>query len=54
MFPKKECSVRLDVGERAAALNVSDELGSLKSKNGTAAARRQMIYSIWHDWFAKM
>jgi len=33
-FPKKECCVRLDVGERAVALNVCDGLtkkGSLKT-----------------------
>ncbi|MDO4657949.1 hypothetical protein [Kingella sp. (in: b-proteobacteria)] len=30
-FPKKGCSVRLDVGEWAAALNISEALGSLKA-----------------------
>ncbi|WP_303110489.1 hypothetical protein [Kingella sp. (in: b-proteobacteria)] len=30
-FPKKGCSVRLDVGEWAAALNIFGELGSLKT-----------------------
>ncbi|MDO4657529.1 hypothetical protein [Kingella sp. (in: b-proteobacteria)] len=29
-FPKKGRSVRLDVGEWAAALNIREELGSLK------------------------
>ncbi|WP_303107242.1 hypothetical protein [Kingella sp. (in: b-proteobacteria)] len=30
-FPKKGCSVRLDVGENAVALNSCEALGSLKS-----------------------
>ena len=30
-FPKKGCSVRLDVGEKAVALNIREALGSLKA-----------------------
>jgi len=30
-FPKKGCSIRLDVGEWAVALNICEALGSLKA-----------------------
>jgi len=41
LFPKKECCVRLDVGERAVASNSCEALGSLKANVYTQTIKRE-------------